>query len=452
MAGLLGDSFDDPKTMAVMQMAAGLLGGGNFGQALGRGLGGYQQTMSAAKEQALLDEQMQWKRDERKRVEDQRKQESEIERLIQAQFMPTTGVQAIQGDALGPTVAKAQNIGQMPQPNYQQLAAMGVPMDRLKALAEAPNLGRSEVARTMEVEGPNGSKMIVQLDKWGKPVAEGMPGYMAPVQVNQGDKITFAKPQAGQTFNVGMSPAEQQRVAQGLASNNLARERFNFDKSQADGGGEFGASQAALIKQFGKPSPGYRWKPDGSQEFIPGGPADQKAQLQKSGEGTVGAVVADLRDKYNVLDENNGIVSTNNRFGTNIGARISSTGLGQALGGAVGTTNQSARDSIAMTRPLLLQAIMKATGMSAKQMDSNAELKLYLATATDPTLGLEANKQALDRIEQLYGGGASGASGGNSGVVPLPANPTAKTLVPGTVYDTPRGKARWDGMRFTEVN
>jgi hypothetical protein len=64
MAGLLGDSFDDPKTQAVFQLAAGLLGGGNFGQALGRGLGGYQETMGAAKKQALLDEQMGWKRDE----------------------------------------------------------------------------------------------------------------------------------------------------------------------------------------------------------------------------------------------------------------------------------------------------------------------------------------------------------------------------------------------------
>jgi len=64
MAGLLGDTWDDPKTQAVMSLAAGLLGGGNFGQALGRGLGGYQETMGNAKKQALLDEQMQWKRDE----------------------------------------------------------------------------------------------------------------------------------------------------------------------------------------------------------------------------------------------------------------------------------------------------------------------------------------------------------------------------------------------------
>lgn len=236
MAGLLGNSWDDPKSMAVMQLAAGLLGGGNFGQALGRGLGGYQQTMSAAKEQALLDEQMQWKRDERKQKEDQRKQESEIERLIQAQFMPTTGIQAIQGDALGPTVAKAQNIGQTRPIDYQALSAQRVPFERLKQLADAANLGRAEVARTLETDGPDGSKLIRQLDRWGKDVVPGMPGYVAPVQVNQGDKISFAKPQAGQTFNVGMSPAEQQRVAQGWASNSLARERFNFDKQQQTAG------------------------------------------------------------------------------------------------------------------------------------------------------------------------------------------------------------------------
>jgi hypothetical protein len=48
-------------------------------------------------------------------------------------------------------------------------------------------------------------------------------------------------------------------------------------------------------------------------------------------------------------------------------------------------------------------AIMKATGMSAKQIDSNAELKLWLSTATDPTKSYEANIAALQNIENLYG-------------------------------------------------
>ena len=76
--------------------------------------------------------------------------------------------------------------------------------------------------------------------------------------------------------------------------------------------------------------------------------------------------------------------------------------MGQAFGKAFGTKNQSARNDIAMSRPALLAALMKATGMSAKQMDSNAELKLWLSTATDPTLDVEANRRALDNIERKF--------------------------------------------------
>ena len=54
--GLLGDSWDDPRTMAAMQLAAGLLGGGGFGKAASRGLSGYQQTMAAA-QQAEMEKQ-----------------------------------------------------------------------------------------------------------------------------------------------------------------------------------------------------------------------------------------------------------------------------------------------------------------------------------------------------------------------------------------------------------
>jgi len=202
------------------------------------------------------------------------------------------------------------------------------------------------------------------------------------------------------------SRADMMKVQQEF-QRDMRRTQQQGGASAVDLGGD---SQAALTKQFGKAPAGFRWKTDGGMEFIPGGPADQKALLQKSGEGTVGSVVADLRDKYNKLQDGGGIVESGGSTLSNIGARVSSSGIGQTLGGAFGTKNQGSRDSIEMTRPLLLQAIMKATGMSAKQMDSNAELKLYLATATDPTKGLQANMDALERIENLYGGGAKPAA------------------------------------------
>jgi len=164
-----------------------------------------------------------------------------------------------------------------------------------------------------------------------------------------------------------------------------------------------GTNQSVLNKQNGKAPAGFRWKSDGGLESIPGGPADQKSQNTEAGKQTVDTVVATLRSAYESLDKGGGITSTNEGAFSNLSRSASKSSLGQILGGAVGSSNQKERDSIAQTRPLLLQAIMKATGMSAKQMDSNAELKLYLATATDPTLSLQANREALERIESLYG-------------------------------------------------
>lgn len=139
--------------------------------------------------------------------------------------------------------------------------------------------------------------------------------------------------------------------------------------------------------------------------------AAKKAEQVDSGKDTVSGIASELRGYYKLLKDNGGIVDTEKGGASNIGARISASGLGQALGGAVGTKNQSARNSIEQTRPLLLNAIKQATGMSAKQMDSNAELKMYLAAATDPKLDVQANEAALNNLERLYGLGKPAGGG-----------------------------------------
>jgi hypothetical protein len=155
-----------------------------------------------------------------------------------------------------------------------------------------------------------------------------------------------------------------------------------------------------------KPPSGYRFKPNGDMEPVPGGPADQKAQAQaamKAGGATdVDVAITQLRDSYDRLEKGGGITSTKNGPLDNLAASTSASAFGQGVGKMLGTQNQSARNDIAMGRPALLAAMMKATGMSAKQMDSNAELKLWLATATDPTLDVEANRRALANIERKY--------------------------------------------------
>lgn len=192
------------------------------------------------------------------------------------------------------------------------------------------------------------------------------------------------------------------------------KEYWDMMKAQAEaqdamgvpvGGGSVQPRARALERTYGKPQPGYRWAENGTLEAIPGGPADQKAQQKAAGATDVDIALTTLRDAYDRLETGGGITSTTKGPIDNLTAAVQSSGIGQAAGKAFGTDNQSARNDIAMSRPALLAALMKATGMNAKQMDSNAELKLWLTTATDPTLDVQSNRRALDNIEKKYLGG-----------------------------------------------
>lgn len=128
-----------------------------------------------------------------------------------------------------------------------------------------------------------------------------------------------------------------------------------------------------------------------------------KAERVDSGRETVTSLVTTLRDHYQQLQEAGGITDPDKGTVANVAAGIASSGPGQFVGRMVGTQNQSLRNKISQQRPLLLQAIRRATGMTAKEMDSNVELKMYLAAATDPTLDIKANFAALDKLDELYG-------------------------------------------------
>jgi hypothetical protein len=173
------------------------------------------------------------------------------------------------------------------------------------------------------------------------------------------------------------------------------------------------AYQSKILSQ-GRIPVGFAMKVDGTLEPIIGGPADIKTQLKDQGALDFDTQVLNLRTKYKQLDEMGGIVNPDKSTISNIIAGAESSGLGQIVGGKLGTQSQSIRNEIAQARPLLLQSIKQATGMSSKQMDSNAELQLYLRSATDPNIDIKANLAALDNIQSLYGSGKLQATGANN--------------------------------------
>jgi len=308
-----------------------------------------------------------------------------------------------------------------------QMVAPAVAGDKQKALAIALGSGNPMVQGA-------GSAMLADMLKDKKPIVLGKtlvdPDTYQPVAVDQTWQADqqAARAQKIEELNMRLQDQrlnreEQATLRRELAANQEAMRRDLAAQASADRrmiAAQSSADRRVAVAQGNKPPSGYRYTPDGNLEMIPGGPADMKRQTQIEGGGTVDTVVADLRDMYNQLDEKGGITSTKKRWGSNLAAGVQSSGLGQAAGKLFGTESQSLRNTVAQKRPLLLQAIMKATGMTAKQMDSNTELKLYLSTATDPQLDLETNKRALDMIEKLYGSGA-----GNAPIAPDGGAPTA---------------------------
>ena len=201
--GLLGDSFDDPKTQATFQLAAGLLGGGNFGQALGRGLGGYQQTLQADEDRKMnrlmREAQLQALKDQ----DEQRKlaiQQAQMKQDFMRQFAQTPD--AMQVGPVQPGAAqpyRSASIGDiLNSPEKLALAKLnGIDLTDVAALAKPKweNINGNLVNTNdpgfkggfqpgLQVT-PNGQAVFWEVNENGRPVVGAAPGSLPTVAAFQ---------------------------------------------------------------------------------------------------------------------------------------------------------------------------------------------------------------------------------------------------------------------------
>jgi hypothetical protein len=318
--------------------------------------------------------------------------------LLMAQGMQQPQGQMISGHYVAPSftqqlnplanILAGQAVGERADTKQAELATAlrGKKLEVQKAIQEKINLGdlKGALAIASQNEQYGGKDFIAPL------LGNVIPKATQPTTEMQ--NYEFAKTPAGGGFKGSLNDFVNQMTPYQKAS--LAIQGSNQAQSRVP--------------------MGYRMTSDGGLEPIPGGPADQKAQTVNVGRETVNTLVTGLKDQYNLLKDTGGITSTKESSLSNIPAYLSSSGAGQATGKLFGTANQSARNTISQSRPLLLQAIAKATGMSSKQMDSNTELQMYLKAATDPSLDYEANIYALDQLQTLYGVSGGAPSGGGN--------------------------------------
>lgn len=105
-------------------------------------------------------------------------------------------------------------------------------------LANAPNLGRAEVARVLKRAGANGMPESVQLDKYGNPVGNAMPEAVESKVIDLGGTKQAYNPyalQPGQTFRSTMTPGESASDARARDRFRLDKDRFQFEKTKPAG-------------------------------------------------------------------------------------------------------------------------------------------------------------------------------------------------------------------------
>lgn len=116
-------------------------------------------------------------------------------------------------------------------------------------------------------------------------------------------------------------------------------------------------------------------------------------------------ILSGLALDYVELNDLGAVVSTERGAFENFGISARTSETGQAILGAAGEKEQSIRQRVNNMRPLLLQGIMQATGMSARALDSNKELEFYLQAVTDPKRDLQSNLAAIDALDKAFGMG-----------------------------------------------
>lgn len=228
--GLLDFITSDPGARMGLTMLAASSPkfGGGILQAL--------QSQEEMKKNALQQQYLQAQLEDRT-LQTQARQAQMAAELRKQQALPSLfggGTPVAGGDAAAPTSQQGAPTSQ-PALDWQRALQAGYTPDEIQKLAGLQNIGRQEVARTIETTDAQGRPITVQFDKFGNRIGDGLASWKAPMAVNQGNQISMIDPatmQARGSFGVNMSPAERDASARGWASQNLAREKFALEQQQ----------------------------------------------------------------------------------------------------------------------------------------------------------------------------------------------------------------------------
>jgi hypothetical protein len=398
---------DDAQAQALYALAGRLFAGGNTGQSIAEGLqlgqkaykGGMQDTLQSQLQNVQLADMIRKRQLEQQALAEQRR------------------IQGVLGQGVTPEQVTFQGQpSQFPARDDEGnlMPDMAVRPAGFDLARIAPQLmGSAEGRKTLTELMAATKAMTGETTKLGKneqlvrinPITqkpEVIAGGQKPAQIADNPFDIFANDQNVPAALRATAQRYSKSYASGAIDDETADKRFAELSNRIQSSEQFKLAQAqtAALSQGSQATArmladfNIGQKQEKAQEKI-----DTKNQAKQQ----LSDVVGQLKTSYDTLLEGGGITSTTSGGRENIGAKMGTSAVGQFVGSALGTKNQEQRQVIEQTRPLLLNLIKEATGMSASQMNSNAEMQMYLKAATDPKLSYEANITALQNLDKTFG-------------------------------------------------
>jgi hypothetical protein len=132
--------------------------------------------------------------------------------------------------------------------------------------------------------------------------------------------------------------------------------------------------------------------------------AEKTSNQSNKAKNNFSTVIEEATNAYSNLYNKGGAV-VGGQF--SLGQVLASTNAGQKFGEITGSEAQLFRNYLESLAPKILLGIMASTGLSATQLNSNAELQLQLKSLGDPSKPIQSNLAALDTLDKMYGDGTS---------------------------------------------
>lgn len=398
IGGLLGQSWDDPKTMGLLQLAAQLSSARKPMQGLTQGLLGYQQAIAQGRQQKSQEEE----RALRKQMAELQLQQAQQQAAQQRQAnefrasIPSPQELAL-SQALG---SGARRIGPTPEnaaamppvsPMQQQMhAAMRAGVLPVTDYLQSMQPKQAKIKEFQQVRMPDGSVQIVGFDEYGKPVDTGRTPYKDAVEMDLGGVKALRDPITGQVVNrfaKSNTPDALLSAQTTMRGQNMtdarARERLDFDRDNAGG---------------------VTYQTDGTGQIV-------ALPKRPSVVGNITAIPVQGQGSQSKKDATEALALTSrireilpNATGSMLG-----NGLDYALG-AFGVSTEGA-DNASKLRALEGQLVAKMPKMSGPQSDKDAARYVQMAAEVgNANLPVARRMAALDEVEyfqRFYAGQGS---------------------------------------------